>query len=79
MKKQTELPKKVECAVRIAGNYAAFHEIVYSVMYDYTNKKLVNGDNLEEIEADVADEDCDYGETQKVEMLLYKGKYYLPI
>jgi len=71
--------QEVEVAVQIAGDYVAFHEMGTSILYDYTNKKLIDGNSLEEVEELVEEgHDRDYSDTEIQSALLINGTYYLP-
>ena len=72
--------QEVEVAVRISGDYVAFHEMSTCILYDYTNKKLIDGDSLEGVEELVKEgHDRDYSDTQKQRALLIDGTYYLAV
>ena len=72
--------QEVEVAVQISGDYVAFHEMDISIVYDYTNKKSIDGTSFEEVEALVAEgHDCDYSDTEKQSALLIDGNYYLAV
>ena len=71
-----EKPQKVEVIAYISGNYASFNEISIDVLYDITNDLEVDESKEQAFKAIGKD---DGSETKKIDMLLYKGKYYFPI
>ncbi len=69
--------QKVKVALEISGDYVAFDEIMASVLYDYTNNKLISINySFEEIEELLEEEYEDYSDCQKVDAILIDGKYY---
>jgi len=80
VKMSTEVKaQKVEVAVKISGCYAAFHELSFTVMYDYTNDILIDTFmTKEEVDERVAEgHDGDYSDANIFTAYLINGKYYL--
>jgi len=72
--------QKVEVAVRMSGDYAAFHEISIRKLWDYTNDVKLCFDDKEEVEEALEEgHDGEYSDTQMVSGVLVDGKYYLDI
>lgn len=70
--------QEVELAVRISGDYAAWHEISFSIMWDYTNDKSTGFYTKQEAdEALEKGHDGDYSDCQMMSGILYKGRYYI--
>jgi len=42
--------EKVKVYVKISGDYCAFHEMMFSVIYDVTNNKQIGGYTLKQLE-----------------------------
>ena len=72
-----EKPQKVKVIAFISGNYASFDEISIIILYDITNDLEVEENKEESLKA--LSSPHDMSETKEVDMLLYKGKYYLPV
>ena len=67
--------QKVQIYLMISGDYCAFHEIDFSVVYDITNGKQLSDYSLEELE----DWEGEYSDVQEVEAYLIDGEYYYNI
>ena len=59
----------------MSGDYCAFHEITFSVVYDVTNDKSFNDYSLEELE----NWEDEYSDMELVDALLIDGEYYYSI
>jgi len=72
--------QEVKLAVRISGDYAAWHEISHNIMWDYTNDIKTGLYSKEEAE-DALEEGHDqgYSDCQMMDGILYKGKYYVKL
>ena len=70
--------QEVQIYLRVFGNYCAFHEMCFMVMYDVTNDKKVEGEEtLEELENWGREERLKYNaDIQLVDALLIDGEYY---
>lgn len=66
--------KKVKVYVEIAGNYCAFHAMMFNIVYDVTNGKQIGEYSLEELENWEYDE---YVDCQLRDAIIVDGKYYV--
>ena len=73
--------QKVELAVRISGDYAAWHEISITILWDYTNDKKVDGYySKEEVKKLLRKgHDGEYSDCEMKSGVLVGGKYYLSV
>ena len=72
--------QEVELAVRISGDYAAWHEISHTIMWDYTNDIKTGYSSKEETEKALEEgHDGEYSDCQMMDGILYKGKYYVKL
>lgn len=72
--------QRVEVAVRISGDYCAFHEASIYVLYDYTNDKSIGYNTKEDVEELLEEgHDGDYSDTQMFSGVLVNGKYYVSL
>ena len=66
--------EKVKVYVKISGDYCAFHEMMFSVIYDVTNNKQIGGYTLKQLE------NWDYNSYTDVQIrdaILVNGIYYV--
>lgn len=72
--------QEVELAVEISGDYAVWHEISHYVLWDYTNDIQTGFNSKDEVEKGLErGHDGGYSDCQKMDGILYKGKYYINI
>jgi len=68
--------QKVEVWVSISGDYCAFHEMEFYIVYDITNNKQLGDMSLEELE--LLDFDTlEYEDFEIREAYLIDDKYYV--
>lgn len=69
--------QEVRLAVRISGDYAAWHEISHTIMWDYTNDQEIGYYSKEEVEEALKEGHDQDSDSQMMDGILYKGKYYI--
>lgn len=71
--------EKVKVYVKISGDYCAFHEMSFNVVYDITNNIQLEYDTLEELENWDRDENGGYSDVEQFDAILVDGKYYVSL
>ena len=66
--------EKVRIYIEISGDYCAFHEMGFSVVYDVTNNKKLGDVSLKKLKSH---EYCEYVDYKEVDALKIDGKYYV--
>lgn len=69
--------QEVQVAVRVSGDYAAWHELSITLMYDYTNDKRINDSKEEADEALEEGHDGEYSDCQMMDAIFLNGVYYV--
>ncbi len=77
MKKEAQ---EVDLAVQISGDYAAWHELSISLLWDFTNDKKLSFKSKEEVENLLEEgHDGEYSDTEMKKGVLVDGKYYIKV
>lgn len=74
------LGQKVQVYVMISGDYCAFHEASFTVVYDITNGEQLGDHTEEELSNwDYSDDGGGYSDVTSVDAIKVDGKYYLDL
>ena len=71
--------QKVEIYLRVGGDYCAFHEMSFRVMYDITNNVSYCGETIEDLDRQISDLEengHEYSDIDIVDAIKIGDKYY---
>ncbi len=72
--------QKVNVAVRVSGDYAAWHELSISLLWDYTNDKKLGYNSKEEVDEKLEiGHDGEYSDCEMKSAVLVDGEYYIKL
>lgn len=69
--------QEVEVYVEVSGDYCAFHEMDFSVVYDITNDKSLGCNDMTLDELRNWNYDADYNDYQQRSAVLIDGRYFV--